>query len=61
MNFTLPADTGAQLASTTTSIVVAYAAPAELIGGVLLAFLVLELIIDAVRSSKSSTQDRELG
>jgi hypothetical protein len=51
MNFNLPPDTAWQIASTTSQVIAAYAGPAELIGGILLTFLVVELIIGALTSS----------
>lgn len=48
MNFTLPPDAMTQIASTTTSLVASYAAPAYIIMGVLLAFYILERLIDAI-------------
>ena len=45
MNITIPSDLNTQIASSTSDMIYSIRGPAELIAGVLLAFLILELII----------------
>ncbi len=47
MNFNLPQDSMWQLASTTGVVIHAYIAPAYIVGGILLAFFIIERLIDA--------------
>jgi len=51
MNFNLPSDAMAQMASTTSALIVSYASPAYIVIGILLAFFILERLIDAISPS----------
>ena len=51
MTISLPSDAVGQIGSSTTSSLVSFAGPAEIIGGVLLAFLVLTLILNSFHSA----------
>jgi len=55
MNITLPGAPVSDIASTTTAAIVSFAAPAEIICGILLAFLVVELLIHALTPNHSTS------
>lgn len=51
MNFSIPTDAMGQIGSTTSGLIVAYSTPAYIVIGMLLAFFVIERLIDAVYPS----------
>jgi len=58
MNLSLPADAGYQLASSTTQAIFAFAPPAIIVMGILLAFFILELVVDSFHTTSTHSTER---